>query len=141
MLDSSTWLKGLPLVGWPGLARSTLASLLSAAPTSGGAARQALVLDRRFVRPLRALGHTVVLASAGEEPAAGVDLVCATVLGGDLIGTLRRYAGWLAPGGMIVARGPIRERQRLAAAFLHAGLVDIRQVRSGRGYLTAGTIP
>lgn len=139
MLASSTWLQALPLVGWPGLARSTLASLLPAE----GQPRQALVLDRRFVRPLRALGHTVLLPApeVGQSELGKVDLVCATLLGGDLIAALRQYAGWLTSGGMIVARGPVRERQRLAAAFLHAGLVDIRQARSGRGYLTAGVLP
>jgi hypothetical protein len=152
MQASFTWLDALPLVGWPGIDRRTLAALLPEPLVAGEIRRlHALVLDRRFVRSLRALGHTVILPETpGAFPAENgpFQLVCAPVLpesGGeagaaDVIGALRQYAGWLPGGGTIILRSAARERERVSAAFLHAGLFDVRQARSGRGFLTAGVL-
>ena len=121
------------LLSWPGISRRALAWLLPE-----GAPRRARVLDVGFLRPLKALGHTV---ASPEQPA---QLICARVPdkaeGLDLISALRQYAGELSDGGIVILRSPGKERERVAAAFLHAGLRDVEQTRIGRGYLTAGVV-
>lgn len=129
------------LIPWPGAFRRALASVLPSDEL-----RRALVLDARFMRPLRALGHTVVLYDLGPRPPDGepMRLLCAKVpsrdASDDLIALCRQYAGWLPQGGIVVLRGTASDRQRIGAALLHAGLCDIRQARIGRGYLTAGLV-
>lgn len=120
------------LFSWPGVSRRAIAWLLP-----DGAPRRALVLDGRFLRPLRALGHTVV--TAGEK----VELVCASLPlsppGETLISTVRGYADSLDGSGMVIVRSAAATREQVAAAFLHAGLRDVEQARIGRGFLTSGT--
>lgn len=121
------------LFSWPGISRRAIAWLLP-----DGAPRRALVLDGRFLRPLRALGHTVV--SAGDDK---VELVCARLPlappGATLIDTVRGYADSLDGSGLVIVRSAAAEREQVAAAFLHAGLRDVEQARIGRGFLTSGT--
>lgn len=115
----------------------------------------ALVLDRRFIRPLRALGYTVVVRPPGDKPDSlahrgdGSDggtmgMLCAAMsfsdCNEDLIAVLRRYSLWVAEGGLVVLRSSAREREHVSAAFLHAGLLDVQQERAGRSYLTAGVV-
>ena len=117
---------------WPGVSRAALAWLLPE-----GGPRRARVLDVRFLRPLRSLGHIV----SSDQP---VQLVCARVperaQGTELIALLQEYRGELTDGGMVILRGPAKGRERVAAAFLHAGLRDVEQARIGRGYLTSGVV-
>jgi hypothetical protein len=130
------------LLSWPGIGRRTIAQLLP-----DGAPRRALVIDPRFSRPLRALGHTVVVPPATDDR---VELICAgapaaepnKAAAGDetLLALVRGYAGSLGDGGMVILRCSASQRQRVAAAFLHAGLRDVEQTKSGRGFLTAGMI-
>ena len=120
------------LFSWPGRNRRTIAWLLP-----DGAPRRALVLDARFLRPLRALGHTVV--TAGEK----AELVCARLPDepdAPLIERIRDYAGSLSGGGTVIVRSAAGDRARVAAAFLHAGLRDVEQARIGRSFLTSGTL-
>lgn len=120
------------LFSWPGVSRRAIAWLLP-----DGAPRRALVLDGRFLRPLRALGHTVV--PAGDK----VELVCAHLplapSTGALLDAVRGYAQSLDGSGMVIVRSTAAEREQVAAAFLHAGLRDVEQARIGRGFLTSGT--
>jgi hypothetical protein len=121
------------LFSWPGVSRRAISWLLP-----DGAPRRALVLDSRFLRPLRALGHTVV------APGEKVELVCARAPleqpDAALIELVRGYAGSLSDGGLVIVRSPAGERERVAAAFLHAGLRDVEQARIGRGFLTSGVV-
>jgi hypothetical protein len=121
------------LFSWPGVSRRALSWLL---PES--APRSARVLDVRFLRTLRALGHTVATV---DRPA---QLLCARAPDKaadlELIELLRGYASQLVVGGIVILRSPAKGRERIAAAFLHAGLRDVEQVRIGRGYLTAGVV-
>ena len=122
------------LFTWPGVNRRALSWVL---PDS--APRRARVLDGRFLRPLRALGHSIV---GDNEPA---ELVCARTAEKpaereDLIALLRGYADGLPRGGVVILRSASGERERVAAAFLHAGLRDVEQARIGRNFLTAGVV-
>jgi hypothetical protein len=137
MSQSSSWWSGLPLLTWPAVDRRALAWLLPRPPSS------ALVLDARFVRPLRALGCALLLPDRGAALSPGdvtVPLLCAQVESSDFLAAVRRCAELTAVGGTVVLRSPARERERLAAAFLHSGLIEVQQVRTGRQYLTAGIV-
>jgi hypothetical protein len=119
------------LFSWPGVSRRAISWLLP-----DGAPRRALVLDGGFLRPLRALGHTVV--TTGEK----AELVCARMPlnqpGPALIEAVKGYADAVSDGGMVIVRSAPGQREHVAAAFLHAGLRDVEQARIGRGFLTSG---
>jgi hypothetical protein len=103
-----------------------------------------LAINGHLARPLRAAGYEVY--EEGQEPAAaGADLpdvLCASLLGKDLIRTLEGWGGMVRKGGMVltVTRRGRPKRSTLCAAFLHAGLLDPAQRSAGMAVLTAGRV-
>jgi hypothetical protein len=147
MLAGPSFWKTLPLIGWPGISRHALATLLPApAQNHPSEARRprALVLDPRFARALRALGYEGILADRRGNFGPLLDeppqLLCATAPPSDLITAVRTYAGWVKDGGMVVLRCAAARRGRVGAACLHAGLFEVQQVQVGRSFLTAGVV-
>ena len=80
--------------------------------------------------------------SSAEFDAALVVLPARGELASDPLSIVRALAARLRPGAVVVVRTPARAPQRLrmqlCAAFLHAGLTDLRQQSGGRGLFTAG---
>jgi hypothetical protein len=129
---------------WLGVSRSLLAELLDELLPAGAAIEspRALSFDRRFARPLRALGYAVEQPgpAGGDGLLARADVLCAAAPLADPLADLHRYRRLVRPGGVIVVRCASAGRERVAAAFLHAELTDIRQIRLGRAFLTAGIV-
>jgi hypothetical protein len=124
------------LRAWPAVRRGALATLL---PPGGG--EVARVLDVKVARALRALGYSV---SRGPGATRGAPALLAALRPArpgathDDIESLRALVAELPPGGLLLLRAPLRERERLAAAFLHVGLTEVSQVALRRWVLTLG---
>jgi len=134
------------LRGWPAVRRGSLSLLLPP-----GDAAPAKVHDAKVAAALRALGYVVRRASAGPAGLAAVDAdaeagtrLVAVVLRGPeasgpgLIDRIRQEAQRLPTGGWLLVRTPSRDREQVAAAFLHAGLAQVAQDASRRSVLTCG---
>lgn len=124
------------LRAWPAVRRGALATLLPP-----GAGRVARVLDLRVARALRALGYSVL---RGAQPSDGTPALLAALRpprpspSHDDLEWLRGLASELGAGGLLLLRAPLRERERIAAAFLHVGLTAVSQVALRRSVLTVG---
>ncbi len=147
MLSSLTlknvWRWPLPLLPFPGMLQKSLSTLLPL-PTAEAEIRRAWVLDGRLLRPLRALGYAVVSSKTGPGPAnveAPPALIGALAPAHAVLETLQEQISHLGSGGVVIWRCAVRERMQISAAFLHGGLLNIQQVRVGRGFLTAGMVP
>lgn len=115
-----------------------------------------VALDPRLVRPLRAAGCQVQLEEQkpGAAPPDGaraeyVDALCLrpqrSVSPEELLG----LSGRVREGGLVVVCAPLGrtgtarhpQRSQLAAALLHAGLMDVVQRVAGAYVVTAGQVP
>lgn len=124
------------LRAWPAVRRSALSTLIPS-----GEGQVARVFDLKAAPALRALGYRIVRGAA--EPSAALAVVAAAKpsRGGtttDDLDFLRTLAAELAPGGFLLLRAPLREREHIAAAFLHVGLSPVSQMASRRSVLTVG---
>jgi hypothetical protein len=107
-----------------------------------------LALDARLRRPLRAAGCAVVVDETPFDPERAVagselaDALCALATTTELIPLVRGYTRRVRLGGLLVlcSRPGFPARPLLAAALLHAGLVEVVQVVAGRVVLTAGRV-
>lgn len=115
-----------------------------------------VALDPRLLRPLRAAGCQVQLeeprpgaATVAGERADPVDALCLRPLRPVSPEELLGLAGRVREGGLVVICSPIGrtgaarrpQRSQLAAALLHAGLVDVVQLVAGPYVVTAGQVP
>lgn len=148
------------LRAWPAVRRSTLSLLL---PSVDGAT--AWVDDIKVAAALRALGYVVARpgsdasaacdASAARDVSAASDAsdkpspqVLAVALRAraakgmasspDALDRVRAEALRLPAGGWLLLRAPRRDQERVAAAFLHAGLAQVSQAVLRRSVLTVG---
>lgn len=142
------------LRAWPAVRRSTLSLLL---PSVDGAT--AWVDDIKVAAALRALGYVVARpgsdASAARDVSAASDAsdkpspqVLAVALRAraakgmasspDALDRVRAEAQRLPAGGWLLLRAPRRDQERVAAAFLHAGLAQVSQAVLRRSVLTVG---
>lgn len=114
-----------------------------------------IALDPRLVRPLRAAGCQVQLeepqipANDTSDRAELVDALCLRpqrpVSPEELVGLAVR----VREGGLVVVCSPLGrtgaarrpQRSQLAAALLHAGLMDVVQLVAGPYVVTAGQVP
>lgn len=114
-----------------------------------------VALDPRLVRPLRAAGCQVQL----EEPQPGasdaggraeqVDALCLRPQRSVSPEELSGLATRVREGGLVVVCSPLGrtgtarrpQRSQLAAALLHAGLMDVVQLVAGPYVVTAGQVP
>lgn len=142
------------LRAWPAVRRSTLSLLL---PVVDGAT--AWVDDIKVAAALRALGY--VVARPGRDASAASDASDASDASAkpspqllavalraraakgmasspDALDRVRAEALRLPAGGWLLLRAPRRDQERVAAAFLHAGLAQVSQAVLRRSVLTVG---
>ncbi|MBL9006040.1 MAG: hypothetical protein JNJ46_17430 [Myxococcales bacterium] len=137
---SSVWDR---LRAWPAVPGGMLSLLLPA-----GEGATARVFDGKVASGLRALGYVVRRAKAEDaeaEPDAAIGLIAAILslprplqADAETLARIRKDADTLPPGGWLLLRAPRSERERVAAAFVHAGLSQVSQIVSRRSVLTAG---
>jgi hypothetical protein len=131
------------LRAWPAVRRGALSLLLPP-----GDAQTALVLDAKVAGALRALGYVVRRSPAHADEASGESELAIVALalpqraadadGHMALERLQREAQRLTTGGWLLVRAPRHQRERMAAAFLHAGLAQVAQGVSRRSVLTVG---
>ncbi len=124
------------LRAWPAVHRGALSSLLPP-----GQGQVAWVLDLKVARALRALGYTVLRGPlrGGASPTVVAALKSRPrTAGADDIELVRGLLTELGAGGFVLLRSSLRERERMAAAFLHVGLHAVSQVVLRRSVLTVG---
>lgn len=129
------------LRAWPAVRRGTLQLLLPPAD-----AATALVFDGKVAAALRASGYVVRRATAQAlDPSYPADIrVLAIALsmrgspldGPQLVERIRAEVQRLPAGSWLLLRAPRTERERVAAAFVHAGLAHVAQGVSRRSVLT-----
>ena len=125
------------LRAWPAVRRSTLSLLL---PCVDGAV--AWVDDNKVTAALRALGYSVV-RPGNDQPSPHIVAVTLRSRGDlassqDPLDHVRAESQRVPDGSWLLLRAPRKEQERLAAAFLHAGLGHVSQVVLRRSVLTVG---
>ncbi len=139
------------LRAWPAVRRSTLSLLL---PSVDGAT--AWVDDIKVAAALRALGYVVArpgsdasdatdASDASDQPSPQLLAVALRARAAkgmasspDALDRVRAEALRLPAGGWLLLRAPRRDQERVAAAFLHAGLAHVSQAALRRSVLTVG---